>query len=363
MLSEVLTESTKKGKSQFASVTNWAKYQHVSDRVTTVVATRQQQLLQHTNDTPLPPKKPDLTRGFDRSQDAQQHANNSCSNTPTTVVATHPYYKELKEVKEINNLNKEAKYSVNEGVDPFLDQLILESTLETPAPDLSASSEKFFDKPETPVNELGKISHESPPEDAGASKTPESILSGLKPSELQTNAAKSPHGQSDFSPARLEQKTLELELSRAFGKNRHKILSEHGRQKLWFADPQKSLEVIKQCRHMKGLQNFQTACVNMLDDACKDLARHELAKPSSSQVRQRQLEQYEEDQKQPFVDLTTMNERQLEEHIKGQSPAHQKITRAAWQRLQKRDEKERQLEHGAVTRKQDLIKQAERLYS
>jgi hypothetical protein len=265
---------------------------------------------------------------------------------------------------EVNEIKEEVKYSVND--DEMLDALILESSAETPASDLSASSEEISQESKTPVNELDEISHESPLNDARASKTLESILLGLKPSEPQTNAAKSPHSNEEsFRAAGNLRKVLEAQLSAVFGRNKDKILSEHRRKTLWFADPDKSLQTITQARHIAkdGTGNMQTLTVNMLDDACKEFAKDDLVKPSSSFVRQRQQEQYEQDQQESFVDFAAMTEKEFEAHVSKFTPAYQGFARTARERLLRTQDKDRQLEHGAVLKKQELVKQAERLYS
>jgi hypothetical protein len=267
--------------------------------------------------------------------------------------------------------------------DPLLDQLLLESTLETPVSDLSASSEKDFPKSKTPVDiqnthpfvDSKTTIHEiqtmleqtsgSPIEPSG-SKTLESNLSGLKPSEPQTNAAKSPHSNEEsFRAAGNLRKVLEAQLSAVFGRNKDKILSEHRRKTLWFADPDKSLQTITQARHIAkdATGNMQTLTVNMLDDACKEFAKDDLVKPSSSFVRQRQQEQYEQDQQESFVDFAAMTEKEFEAHVSKFTPAYQGFARTARERLLRTQDKDRQLEHGAVLKKQELVKQAERLYS
>jgi hypothetical protein len=260
--------------------------------------------------------------------------------------------------------------------DPLLDQLVLESLPDSPAPGLSASSEKDFPKPETPVDiqdthpfvDSKTTIHEiqtmleqtsgSPIEPSG-SKTPESNLSGLKPSEGQTNAVKNPHSHEEFSPGGGDlRKVLESQLAAVFGKNKQKILSENGRAKLWFVDCQKSLEAIRQARDMvKHSGNLQTLCVNLLDASCKEFAAHDLAKPSSSHIRQRQRDQYDEDQREAFVDFAAMSDNEFKDHVSKLPKAHQDFARLARERLLKRDNKDRQLEHDSMVRKQELVRQ------
>jgi hypothetical protein len=279
---------------------------------------------------------------------------------------------------ELNSNLIEAEYSVSEEDDPLLDQLVLESLPDSPAPDLSASSEKDFPKSKTPVDiqdthpfvDSKTTIHEiqtmleqtsgSPIEPSG-SKTFESNILEIETPKPQTNAVKSPHGNEEsFRAAGNLRKVFESQLSAVFGKNKQKILSENGRGKLWFVDCQKSLEAIKQARDMaRGMGNLQTVTVNTLDDACKEFAKDDLAKPSSSHIRQRQRDQYDEDQREAFVDFAAMSEKEFRDHVSKLPKAHQDFARLARDRLLKRDNKDRKLEHDSMVRKQELVRQVQ----